>query len=138
VLKAAQPVIKVAGPVLRTVGEVAKPLGVAVAAADLATSNNNTDRLVAAGDLTAGVAMYCGPVGEAFGAGYTLGGLADQGIAKASKATLGVDLSPSNGIAQQLDMADKLISVVLPDSSDKPAYKQENKVAWFLIDTLGF
>ena len=138
VLKAAQPVIKVVGPVLRTAGEVAKPLGVVVATADLATANNNTDRLVAAGDLTAGVAMYCGPVGEAFGAGYTLGGLADQGIAKASKATLGVDLSPSNGIAQELNMADKLVSAVLPDSSDKPAYKQENKVAWFLIDTLGF
>jgi RHS repeat-associated protein len=138
VLKAVQPVIKVAGPVLRVVGEVAKPLGVITAAVDMASANNNTDRLVAGGDLVAGVSMYCGPVGEAFGAGYTVGGLVDKGIEKASKATLGVDLSPSNGLSYVMDAQDKLVSRIIPDSPDKPSYKNENKIAWFLIDTLGF
>jgi hypothetical protein len=117
---------------------VAKPLGVGVAAIDLATAHNNTDRLVATGDLAAGVAVYFGPVGESFTVGYTVGGLVDTGIEKASKATLGVDLSPSNGIAKQLEMTDKVASMVIPDDSSKPAYKNQNKVAWFLIDTLGF
>ena len=134
----ARPVVKVVAPVARVVGEVAKPLGVAVAAVDLATANNNTDRLVAAGDLAAGVAMYCGPVGEAFSVGYTVGGLADKGIEKASKAAFGVDLSPSNGISHAMDAGDKLVSAVIPDDPKKPAYKNENKLAWFLIDTLGF
>ncbi len=134
----AKPVAKVVLPVVKVVGEVAKPLGVAIAAVDLATANNNTDRLVASGDLAAGVAMYCGPVGEAFSAGYTVGGLADKGIEKGSKALIGVDLSPSNGIAHLADAQDKLMSAVIPDDPKKPAYKNENKVAWFLIDTLGF
>jgi hypothetical protein len=136
--KVATPVVKVAAPVLKVVGEVAKPLAVGVAVVDLATANNNTDRLVASGDLVAGVAAYCGPVGEAGAAGYTLGGLADKGIEVASKAAFGVDLSPSNGISHGLDAQDKLISAVIPDDPKKPAYKNENKIAWFLIDTLGF
>ncbi|GGN81504.1 hypothetical protein GCM10011579_068160 [Streptomyces albiflavescens] len=130
--------LKAMAPAAKVVGEVAKPLGVIVAAADLATANNNTDRLVASGDLAAGVAMYCGPVGEAFSVGYTVGGLADKGIEKASKALVGVDLSPSNGIAHSLDASDRLVSALVPDNSSKPAYKNQNKVAWFLIDTLGF
>jgi hypothetical protein len=138
VVKVATPIIKVAAPVLRVVGEVAKPLGVGVALVDLGTAHNNTDRLVATGDLAAGVAVYFGPVGESFTAGYTVGGLVDKGIEKASMATVGVDLSPSNGIAKQLEAVDKVASYVLPDNSSKPAYKNENKVAWFLIDTLGF
>ncbi|MEV7099476.1 SpvB/TcaC N-terminal domain-containing protein [Amycolatopsis sp. NPDC051045] len=138
VVKVAAPVIKVAAPVVRVLGEVAKPLGVGVAVVDLATAHNNSDRLVATGDLAAGVAVYFGPVGESFTAGYTVGGLVDKGIEKASMATVGVDLSPSNGIAKQLETVDKAASYVIPDSSSKPAYKNENKVAWFLIDTLGF
>ena len=138
VVKVAAPVIKVAKPVVRVVGEVAKPLGVGVAVLDLATSHNNSDRLVATGDLAAGVAVYFGPVGESFTAGYTVGGLVDKGIEKGSMATVGVDLSPSNGIAHELNAADKAVSYVLPDDSSKPAYKNQNKVAWFLIDTLGF
>ena len=134
----AKPVLKVVAPVAKVVGEVAKPLGVITAAADLATAHNNTDRLVAAGDLASGVAMYCGPVGEAFSVGYTLGGLADKGIEKASKAAFGVDLSPSNGIAHGLAGSDTLVSSLIPDDPKKPAYKNENKIAWFLIDTLGF
>ncbi|NTW38376.1 MAG: hypothetical protein HGA44_00575, partial [Cellulomonadaceae bacterium] len=114
VVKVAAPVVKVAAPVVRVIGEVAKPLAVGVAAVDLATANNNTDRLVAAGDLTAGVAMYCGPVGEAFALGYTVGGLADKGIEKASKSLVGVDLSPSNGLSHVMDAQDKIISAVIP------------------------
>jgi len=134
----AAPVVKVAAPVARVVGEVAKPLAVGVAAYDMATANNNSQRLVAAGDLSAGVAMYCGPVGEAYSVGYTVGGLADKGIEKASKAAFGVDLSPSNVMSHGLDLQDKLVSAVIPDDPSKPAYKNENKIAWFLIDTLGF
>lgn len=137
-VKVATPVVKVLAPVAKVLGEVAKPLGVAVAAVDVATAHNNTDRLVASGDLAAGVAMYCGPVGEAFSAGYTVGGLADKGIEKASKAALGVDLSPSNGISKVLDVQDKVVSAVIPDDPKQPAYKNENKLAWFLIDHLGF
>ncbi|MGE2817993.1 SpvB/TcaC N-terminal domain-containing protein [Mycobacterium heidelbergense] len=137
-IKVAKPVVKVIAPVARVVGEVAKPLGVATAAVDLATANNNTDRLVASGDLVAGGAVYFGPVGEAFAGGYTLGGLADKGIEKASKAAFGVDLSPSNGIGHALDAQDKLVSAIIPNDPNKPAYKNENKIAWFLIDKLGF
>jgi hypothetical protein len=109
-----------------------------MAGADLVTANNNSDRLVATGDLAAGVAVYFGPVGDAFAVGYTGGGLADKGIEKASKAAFGVDLSPSNGIAHSLDQQDKLVSAIIPDDPKKPAYKNQNKVAWFLIDKLGF
>jgi RHS repeat-associated protein len=138
VVAVAKPVVKVVAPVVKVLGEVAKPLAVAGAVFDLTNAHNNTDRLVASGDLAAGVAMYCGPVGEAFSAGYTVGGLADKGIEKGSKALFGVDLSPSNGISYALDGEDKLISAVIPDDPKKPAYKNENKLAWFLIDTLGF
>ena len=138
VLKAAKPVLKVVAPVAKVVGKIAKPLAVGVASVELVTASNNTDRLVASGDLAAGVAAYCGPVGVAFSVGYTVGGLADQGIGMATKATIGVDLSPSNLMAHQATATDQLISKVIPDSPDKPAYKNENKVAWFLIDTLGF
>ena len=131
-------VLKTVAPALRVVGEVLKPLAVATSTADLATANNNTDRLVAAGDLSAGVAMYCGPVGEAFSVGYTAGGLVDKGISYVSTKTVGVDLSPSAGVATSMNVGDKLVSAVIPDDSSKPAYKNENKVAWFLIDTLGF
>ncbi|MEO3780966.1 SpvB/TcaC N-terminal domain-containing protein [Micromonospora sp. B11E3] len=136
--KVAAPVVKVVAPVAKVVGAVAKPLAVGVAAVEVVTAHNNTDRLVASGDLVAGVAMYCGPVGEAFSAGYTVGGLADKGIEKASKAAFGVDLSPSNGLSKVMDAQDKLISAVIPDDPQKPAYKNENKLAWFLIDKLGF
>jgi RHS repeat-associated protein len=138
VTRVASPVVKVVKPVARVVGDVAKPLGVVFAVGDLATANNNSDRLVASGDLAAGVAFYCGPVGESFGAAYTVGGLADKGIGYASKAAFGVDLSPSNGVSHRLDAEDKTISSVIPDDPKKPAYKNQNKVAWFLIDTLGF
>jgi RHS repeat-associated protein len=131
-------VVKTVAPALKVIGEVAKPLGVGVAVVDLATANNNSERLVASGDLAAGVAMYCGPVGEAFSLGYTGGGLLDKGIEKASKAAFGVDLSPSNGIAHSMNATDKVVSALIPDDSSKPAYKNENKVAWFLIDKLGF
>jgi hypothetical protein len=138
VVKIAAPVVKVAAPVVKVIGKVAKPLGVGVAAYELSTAHNNTDRLVASGDLVAGVAMYAGPVGEAFAGGYTLGGLADKGIEKASVAVVGVDLSPSNVLAHQMDAVDKVASYVLPDNKNQPAYKNENKIAWFLIDKLGF
>ncbi|MFE2998004.1 SpvB/TcaC N-terminal domain-containing protein [Nocardia sp. NPDC059246] len=137
-VKVARPVVEVVAPVVKVVGEIAKPLGVMVAAADLATAPNNSDRLVAAGDLAAGVAMYCGPVGEELSVGYTVGGPADKAIEKASKAAFGVDLSPSNGIAHALDAQDKLVSSVIPDNPKQPAYKNENKLAWSLIDKLGF
>lgn len=138
VVKVAAPVVKAAAPVVKVIGKVAKPLGVAVAAYDMAKANNNSDRLVAAGDFTAGAAAYGGPVGLAFSASYTLTGLADQGVAAVSKATVGVDLSPSNIVSHGMNGADRLVSAVIPDSPDKPAYKNQNKVAWFLIDTLGF
>ncbi|MCX5173532.1 hypothetical protein OG616_36630 [Streptomyces antibioticus] len=145
VLKAAQPVVKVAAPVVKAaapvvklVGKVAKPLAVGVAACEMATANNNSERLVAAGDLAAGAAAYGGPVGVAFSVGYTVGGLADKGITAASRATIGVDLSPSNLLSHGMTGADRVISGVLPDSPSKPAYKNENKIAWFMIDTLGF
>ena len=138
VLNAAKPILRVVAPVAKVVGEVAKPLGVAVAAVEVVDANNNTDRLVASGDLLAGAAMYCGPVGEAFSLGYMGGGLLDKGVEKASKAVVGVDLSPSHGIQLGLEGADKLVSKILPDSVGQPEYKQQNKVAWFLIDKLGF
>ncbi len=138
VVKAAAPVVKAAAPVMRLVGKVAKPLAVGVAAADLATANNNSDRLVAAGDLSAGIAAYCGPVGAVGSGAYTVTGLADEGLAKLSKAMVGQDLSPSSLQSMRMGASDRLISSVIPDSPDKPAYKNENKIAWFLIDTLGF
>ncbi|MFL6164257.1 MAG: SpvB/TcaC N-terminal domain-containing protein [Jatrophihabitantaceae bacterium] len=138
VSKVAAPVVKVVKPVAKVVGEVAKPLAVGLAVVDMATANNNSQRLVAGGDLVAGVAMYCGPVGEAFSVGYTVGGLADKGIETASKAAFGVDLSPSNGLSKVMDAQDKMVSAIIPDDPNKPAYKNENKVAWFLIDKLGF
>jgi RHS repeat-associated protein len=134
----AKPVLKVVAPAARFLGEVVKPLVVASAAADLVNAHNNSERLVAAGDLTAGVAMYCGPVGEVYGGVYMVGGLADKGIAKASTALIGVDLSPSNAISYYLESQDRLYSALIPDDPHKPAYMNENKMAWFLSDTLGF
>ena len=120
---AAGGVAKVAAPILKVVGEVAKPLAVGLAVHDLATSKTAGDRLAAGGDLVAGVAAYAGPLGEAFSGGYTLGGLADKGIEKATVAAVGTDLSPSGLIAKGLTAADQQVSKLWADPS-KPAYTQ--------------
>jgi len=120
---AAGGVAKAAAPVVKVAGEVAKPLAVGLAIHDLATSKTTGDKLVAGGDLVAGVAAYAGPVGEAFSAGYTVGGLADKGIEKATVAAFGTDVSPSGLIAKGLTAADQQVSKLWADPS-KPAYTQ--------------
>ncbi len=113
------------------VGRVAAPLAVAESSLRLATATNNSDRLQAGADTAAGLASYAGPVGAAFSAGYGAGQLLDAGV----EAATGESLS-SRG-ARGLGSVDRAISSVLPENESLPEYKQENRVAWWLIDTLG-
>jgi hypothetical protein len=61
--------------------------------------------------------------------GYGAGQLLDMGV----EAATGESLS-SRG-ASVLTSADQALSSVLPEDTSLPEYKQENRVAWWLIDT---
>ena len=96
------------------------------------TATNNSDRLQAGADTVANAAMYAGPVGEAFSAGYAGGQLLDAGVEYATGESL------SSRGARGLGSVDRAVSSVLPADESLPEYKQENRIAWWLIDTFNF
>ena len=73
--------------------------------------------------------MYAGPVGEAFSLGYGGGQLLDTGVEMATGESL------SSRGADAMTAADEAISSVLPHNDSLPEYKQQNRIAWWLIDT---
>jgi len=127
-------VLKPLAPVAKVAGKVAGPLGLITGGIQIATATSRLDRAQAVADTAAGAATFAGEVGGAFSAGYAVGGLVDKGIEYASKKALGVDLSPSNGIATVLTAADRRASQAWADPS-KPAYTQT--LGWKLAGWLG-
>jgi hypothetical protein len=111
------------------VGRVAGPLAIAESSYRLATATNNLDRIQASADTVAGVAAYAGPVGEAFAAGYGAGQMLDAGVAMATGESL------SSRGSRGMTAVDRTISSLLPQNNSLPQYKQENRIAWLLIDT---
>jgi hypothetical protein len=122
-LKAVVPLMTAAAPVLKVLDKAATPLAVGIAVVDLATAKTAGDRLSAGGDLVAGAAMYAGPVGQVFSASYTVTGLVDKGLERASVAAFGTDMSPSELLSKAMFEADQQLSKLWADPS-RPAYTQ--------------
>ncbi len=114
---------------LGVIGRVAGPAALAESSYRLTTASNNSDRLQAGADTVANAAIYAGPVGEAFSAGYGAGQLLDTGVEYATGESL------SSRGAGGLGSIDRAVSAILPEDESLPEYKQENRIAWWLIDT---
>jgi RHS repeat-associated protein len=115
--------------VVGALGRVAGPLAIAESSYRLGAATNNLDRMQAGADTAAGLAVYAGPVGEAFATGYGAGQLLDTGVEMATGESL------SSRGARGMTAVDQAISSVLPQNNSLPQYKQENRIGWFLIDT---
>jgi RHS repeat-associated protein len=127
--RAAGATIRGGGRILGAIGRAAAPLAIAESSIRLATATNNLDRLQASADTAAGMAMYAGPVGEAFSLGYAGGQLLDAGV----EAVTGESLS-SRG-ARGMGAIDQTVSSILPENNALPEYKRERRIAWWIIDT---
>lgn len=80
-------------------------------------------------------ASFLGPAAAITGAGaagYALGTLMDASVG----AVTGQSLSDRTA-DRVFGAADRLISPFLSEDESQPRYKQENKIAWYLIDTFG-
>src|SRR5262249_42561479 len=120
-------------PLAKTAAKVAPIVFTAQDAIRTLTAKSGSERLQAGADTVADLAGFMGPVGAAGSFGYTLGQLGDQGIGWASQKALGVDLSPSRGIAMGLTGVDSALSdLVGRDPSDPQQRTIGMKIAVFL------
>jgi len=108
-------------------------VGTTVTVIELAKAKNNLDRVDKALNLAFDLAGYV-PLPHFKVASKTWDWTTTvvTGLDEASGKKL------SGGLSKGIEISDKAVSSLLPKDENLPEYKQENRVAWWLIDTLGF
>jgi hypothetical protein len=132
-----------AGRILAPLGILANGYQTVRGAQQTLNATNNLDRIGHGTDTAFAGAGTAAGLMTLFGAGSaTVGGVAVAPVLGAASAGYGIGRSIDNAtdgrisdnVATGMTIADQAISSILPSNPNQPEYRNQNRIAWALID----